>query len=260
MAVCILLLLVFSSIAIVNANKSFSRTSGFEYPSGTTIVPMGADQGSLREAYKSLFNKVYKGGNVEWSTATSSYVQTTDAYIVPKAYSLHPIDIAVLRSSITNDGQYVTWEDVYFESLFRTYLWGDYFDTVTEEEIRDGALDDYDLLIIPATIEIYDFVLNGGFLYAQGKSMYIAESAGLITDGTVLLDERVTADNNTASLNVLNEPLLNASDSDTVIAEYSSGLILSLCQGIHLRRQSTSQWSWMQFYLQWLRKGTSGVR
>ena len=52
---------------------------------------------------------------------------------------------------------------------------------------------------------IANFVRNGGTLIAQGDSCWLAEAAGLVPEGTVLGAQRVTAENNTAGLEIVDE-------------------------------------------------------
>ena len=43
------------------------------YPTGATLVPLGASQSQLRHAYQALFEAVYDGQPVAWTAAPSSY-------------------------------------------------------------------------------------------------------------------------------------------------------------------------------------------
>lgn len=130
-----------------------------------------------------------------------------------------------------------------------------YFDTLTETQIVDD-LADYDILILP-TIRvgyadevvaalgtaglsaIHDFVEAGGFLYAQSNAAYVVEQAGLVAAGTVDLSTRVTHPSNEGQLDlllpdhplalswlsqttyVLDEPLITATSSISVVAEFA---------------------------------------
>jgi len=130
-----------------------------------------------------------------------------------------------------------------------------YFDTLTETQIAT-ELSDYDVLILPTVRvgytdeviaalgtdglnSIHDFVEGGGFLYAQSNGATIAEQAGLVPAGTVDLATRVTDPDNKGQLDVLlpdhplafswlsdetyvlNEPLINATASLTVVATFA---------------------------------------
>ena len=130
-----------------------------------------------------------------------------------------------------------------------------YFDTLTETQIID-SLTDYDVLILPTIrmgyadevvdalgpdglTAIQDFVEGGGFLYAQSNAAYVVEEAGLVPPDTVDLATRVTDDDNRgqlavtepdhpltfswldASTYVLNEPLITATESLSVVATFA---------------------------------------
>ena len=222
--------------------------AAYPFPAGAPLVPMGTAQGApadpipLREAYKSLFQRVYDRGSVAWAASEFTAAGETYAagtliaplygyfttivpsqpYTVPRSLALHPVKIALFYSSVRDEyDQVVTWEEGDFEQLFRVYLWSEeYFDVITETQIASGALDDYDVLILPTirtgyTDEVLaalgdagqqairDFVMNGGFLYAQGESCYLAEAVGLLPPGTVDLDTRLTDEDNVGHLNVL---------------------------------------------------------
>jgi len=243
----------------------------FQYPAGSTIVPMGDAQVNPRNAYASMFWQIYHGGITEWTASPSEYdgvtyapgtfvsmkvlpgdytlMITSAALDVHSAYSLQPIKIAVFYSTAKDSrGQAVTWESVYFESMFKLYLGSGYFDAVNASLISDGSLRNYGMLILPTVTkgyvnsviaelgadgltELREFVQAGGTLYAQGDSTYIAEAAGLVSPGTVALDQRITAAMNTGGLSVrqpdsplayswnssemyvLDDPLLHPSDA-----------------------------------------------
>ena len=252
------------------------------YPPGATLVPLGTDQTRLRHAYQGLFAAVYAGQPVAWTAAPSAYggnpvppgtivglnglagdydtTPTDGTFTVVRAHSLRPARIAVFYSQVRDAaGQVVTWEEATFETLFRVYLWGDYFDTVSEADIISGTLGNYDILILPSiTIGYADdvaaalgpagraaiasWVSGGGTLYAQGDGCYLAEAAGLVPAGTVDLNDRLTDTapfDNVAHLNpldpldpltfswlapetyVLDDPVLTATAGLTVVATYT---------------------------------------
>jgi len=254
----------------------------FQYPAGSTIVPTGSLQINLRNAYQHMFWRIYQFSKTEWAASalvydgvtyppgtflsrevpfgnfTHTYAETS--FDVQSAYSLKGIGIALFHSVVKDSrGQAVTWESAYFESIFNSYLGGDYFDAISEAQISDGSVRNYGMLILPTVTKGYvnsviaelgtsgltklrEFVQAGGTLYAQGDSTYIAEAAGLVPPGTVVLDKRVTAVQNSGGLSVrqpdsplayswtssdmyvLDDPLLHASDARYVVAEYSSNL------------------------------------
>ena len=86
--------------------------------------------------------------------------------------------------------------------------------------------------------QLATFVSNGGFLYAQSDSAYVAEAAGVVPAGTVNLNSRVTKADNTGALTialpdhpltfswlsntmyVLNEPTFSATTGVSVVATY----------------------------------------
>lgn len=152
---------------------------------------------------------------------TEPGVGTGNVLGVSKSYSLQPIKIALFYSDLRDEyDQYITWEEGYFEQIFRMYLWGEYFDRVSEKDIREGRLANYDLVIFPSVKKGYvqdvvatlsttglanlkSFVANGGILYTQGECVYLAEKLGLVGSGTVDLQTRVTDGDNKGQLNVL---------------------------------------------------------
>ncbi|MCX7854872.1 MAG: hypothetical protein N2556_02650, partial [Anaerolineae bacterium] len=205
-------------------------------------------------------------------------VTAAGPFSLPRAFALHPRRVALFYPT-TRDayGQIVAWEEGDFEQLFRVYLWCElppasvgagtpplaggagggcpYFDTLTETQIV-ADLADYDVLILPALrvgyadevvaalgdpglAAIRDFVLSGGFLYAQAEATLIAEAAGLIPTGTVNPAIRVTDADNRGHLNVLlpdhplafswlsdstyvlNEPLITATPGLTIVATFA---------------------------------------
>lgn len=265
------------------AEKETPIANGYDFSPGATLIPMGAMQSNPREAYKFVFQRVFGLKEVQWTaeeliydgvtypagtfitkqsvSGAFTYVKTTSPLTATKAYSLNKAKIALFNSLVKDSkGQEVTWETIYFESLFKTYLWGNsYFTLLNEAKIITGSLDNYDLLIIPSISKGYiddvvsylgsdgldniaDFVQNGGMLYAQGDSTYVAEAAGLVGVGTSMTDTRVSAYMNEAALEfsesspltyslltdkmyVLQDPLLRSSDTDAIVASYSSSLL-----------------------------------
>jgi len=221
-----------------------STNTPFTYPAGSTVVSMPGTQSPLeiRQAYKYMFNRIYEQGDVEWAAGAFSvdgspmsagtflslsemegefnYTHAVNPFSITQAYSLHPVKIALFSANTTDIfGQIITWEEGYFERIFKTYLWGDYFDTVTESDISGGALSDYDVLILPAITSGYitalesalgptglnniaSFVNGGGTLYAQGDSCHVAQAASLVPSGTVNTATRISATGNTATTSV----------------------------------------------------------
>ncbi len=197
-------------------------------------------------------------------------VTASGPFSVPRSFALHPRRVALFYPTVRDEyGQIVAWEEGDFEQLFRVYLWCElppnsggpggvgcpYFDTLTETQIVSD-LADYDVLILPALrvgyadeviaalgtdglAAIRDFVLGGGFLYAQADGAAIAQAAGLVPPGTVDLSTRVTDPDNRGRLNVLlpdhpltfswlstttyvlNEPLITATEGLSVVATFA---------------------------------------
>lgn len=199
-------------------------------------------------------------------------VSATGPFSLPRAFALHPRRVALYYGTVRDEyGQLVTWEEGDFEQLFRVYLWCEetphglghqgnhegcpYFDTLTETQMV-ADLADYDVLILPALrvgyadavvaalgdaglAAIRDFVLGGGFLYAQSDAAAIVQAAGLVPTGTVDPTTRVTDPDNRGQLDVLlpdhplafswlstttyvlNEPLITATDGLTVVAAFA---------------------------------------
>ncbi|MFH1097405.1 MAG: hypothetical protein V1749_07900, partial [Candidatus Desantisbacteria bacterium] len=152
-------------------------------------------------------------------------------------YALKPIKIALFYSDVKDTyGQPITWEEGYFERLFRMYLWdAQEFTVISEAGIKAGALSNYDMVIFPAVKKEYmnaikgsltttgltnirTFVENGGFLYSQGESNYIAEMAGLVGTGTVDLNNRISISDSIGQLRVEDEgsPVVFARLSDNM--------------------------------------------
>ncbi len=248
----------------------------YSFPGDSTIILLGDGQdsaGKLRDAYKSLFAAVYGWDEVIWTAAwdsTSTYppgtiiaplgggdfYTTTGGIDVSRSLALQPVKIALFYSALRDEyDQVVTWEEGDFEQLFRVYLWGDYFTNVDEDDIANGRLDDYDVLILPTIRlgyaddvvarlganglnKVKAFVEGGGTVYAQGEALHIVQETGLVPTGTVNLSQRVTDLDNQGQLTinepdspltfswlanetyVLNEPLMTAMSSTVPIATY----------------------------------------
>lgn len=220
------------SFPLLMSSTLAQPAAGPMYPAGSALVPLGNSQSQLRFAYRDLFAAVYSGDSVAWTAVPATFasvnyapgalvsqsgfsaevdqVSTDGSLMVSRAHALRPARIAVLYSQVRDTAnQVVTWEEASFETLFRVYLWGDYFAPISETAIITGALDDYDILILPSiTIgyaddvaaalgsagraAIADWVAAGGTLYAQGDGCYLAEAAGLVPPGTVNLSDRLT--------------------------------------------------------------------
>jgi hypothetical protein len=277
--------MVFSGFLVPNvgmADKGIPDANAYDFPVGATLIPMGDQQADPREAYKFVFQRVYNSKEVQWIaedivyddvtypagtfltkasvSGSFTYVRTTTTLPVTKAYSLNKVKIALFSSTVKDSkGQAVTWEEIYFESLFKTYLWGNYFTSVNEAQIAAGTLSNYDILILPSVSKGYvdsvvaalgtdglsnlaTFVDEGGMIYAQGDTTYLAEAAGLVEVGTVQPDTKVMAYNNEATMDIsgsspltysllsdkmyiLQDPLFQSSSSDPVVAKFSSDLM-----------------------------------
>ncbi len=248
------------------------------FPPGTRLTPMGAGQTDAtqrREAYRALFQAIYEREDLAWMATplqgTLSFpagsvlgdlsgpfttYNLAGGATISRAFALHPIRIALFDSGLRDEfDQTVVWERGDFEQLFRVYLWSNRFTVVTETAILNGALTNYDLLIIPAfrlgwaeevAASLGDdglealrrFVEQGGWLYAQSDGAWLAQAAGLVPTGTVDLTSRVTDLDNRAALAldlpdhpltfswlelttyVLNEPRLSATAGVSVVAHY----------------------------------------
>ena len=186
-----------------------------------------------------------------------TYTNITSSIEITRAFSLQPIRIGVFYSSVRDEfDQVVTWEEGDWEQLFRVYLWGEtYFETLTETQVIAGDLANYDLFILPSIRIGYaddvadalgtqglaamrEWVEAGGILYSQSEATYLVERAGLVPEGTVDPDTRVTDADNVADLAliapghpltfswldntayVLNEPLITATTGISVVARY----------------------------------------
>ncbi len=194
-------------------------------------------------------------------------VTASGAFSVPRAFALHPRRVALYYGTVRDEyGQSIVWEEGDWEQLFRVYLWCEwsphtdpdgcpYFDVLTETQIVSD-LGTYDILILPALrvgyadeviaalgdeglAAIRDFVLGGGFLYAQADAAAIVQAAGLLPPGTVDVDTRVTDPDNVGQLDillpdhplafswlstttyVLNEPLITATAGISVVATFA---------------------------------------
>lgn len=152
--------------------------SSDDYPEGTYVAP-----------------------DANW---TGSMTVQTGAYQAYEAYALRSIKVAVFRSSLKDNlGQDVAWENAYVEDILQNGLRNSLRHAVlTETQIANGALNSYNLLIMPAfragsennvldqlgqagMAGLKTFVQNGGTVYAQGISAYLLEAAGVVPDGTV---------------------------------------------------------------------------
>jgi len=190
-------------------------------------------------------------------------VSASSPFSVPRSLALHPRNIALFYGTARDEyDQLLVWEEGDFEQLFRVYLWCEetaggcaYFDTLTETQVVDD-LSGYDVLILPSirvgyTDEVIaalgtegldsirDFVRDGGFLYAQSNAASIVEAAGLVPNGTVDVDTRVTDPDNAGQLDillpdhplafswltndtyVLNEPLITQTSGISVVAAFA---------------------------------------
>jgi hypothetical protein len=271
---------------------------GPEFPPGTTLVPLGAAQPELRHAYQSIFQEIYGRGPVAWTAAESSYqgeiyapgtiaafngidgdfdkAGTDGSFTTPRAHLLRPVRIALFYSQVRDAaGQVVTWEEAAFESLFRVYLWGEYFQTINEADIQAGKLQEFDVLILPSitlgyaqgveaalsptgTQAIHDWVMAGGTLFAQGEACFLVQAAGLVPSTTVDLNQRLVGDpasDNLAELVIsdttseltfswvhsstylLDDPLLTASQEISTVAVYSGTNFPGSPAILHARRQ-----------------------
>jgi hypothetical protein len=260
------------------------QNGSFLYPRGSSIIPMGNAQNEIQQRmlYKQLYQRIYHSSDVEVimddfyydgvkypaGTLASmngfggdfNYTIAKTPFNVTKGYSLHPRKIAIFKSDVRDGyGQNVTWEEGYFERIFRVYLWGDYFDRINETGIRNDDLTNYDIFIIPSITKGYEklvektlgskglnklrkFVRKGNFLYAQGSGCYLAEAARLVPNGTVNLDTRIDSKSNHADMvavnssypmahswlsnriYVIDDPVLNATDPNAVVAKYTGNL------------------------------------
>jgi hypothetical protein len=265
------------------AENETPNANGYDFSPGATLIPMGDQQSNPREAYKFVFQRVFSLNEVQWTAedivhegvtypagtfvtkagvnGPFTHVKTTTPVTVTKAFSLNKVKIALFSSLVQDSkGQSVTWETIYFESLFKTYLWGNsYFTEINEATMITGSLSDYDMLILPSISKGYvnsvvsalgtdglanlaSFVNDGGMVYAQGDSSYLAEAAGLVGFGTTSISKRVSAINNEAALvfsgsspltfsllsdkmYILQDPLFRSSDTDAIVATYSSSLM-----------------------------------
>jgi len=208
---------------------------GNSYDRGTVLAPISGD----------------------FTTATAAA-----PFDVGRSFALRPAKIALFYSTLRDEyDQVITWEEGDFEQLFRVYLWDEsLFTTVSESDIISGVLtsEGYDLLLLPTVrtgwaddvaaelgttglTAIHEWVEAGGFLYAQGESNYLAQAAGLVPEGTVDVETRVTDADNTAAVTlddpaspltfswlddnvyVLNEPLLAALTDTVTIASFAVG-------------------------------------
>ncbi len=255
--------------------------ANFTYPKYSGILPLGNAQNTnqLRNAYKSITNRgggiqlamapftvdniTYPAGTILSLGGISGNFNSTyskSSFNITKAYALHSRRIVVFKSELQDAyGQNLTWEEGYFERIFRVYLWGNNFDTINETGIRDGDLMDYDFFIVPSVIKGYEktmtkkigpkgfsrlrnFIKNGNFMYAQGGSCFLAQEAKLIPKKTVWLDQRLKANNSHADMTIVNsssimshnwrsnqmyvidDPVFNNTESSAVVAKYTGNL------------------------------------
>ena len=183
-----------------------------------SFIPLDASQSNHRQAYEHVFQAIEQGkyprllqqtivlsgttysqgsiivdgavnGNFSYQVIPATFISQMDV--------LYPRKIALFESS-SPEGR-ATWSALDFYHISNDYLRLSPFTTVDEADIASG-LTDYDLLILPAGLTdqvltllteadalsgLADFVQGGGWLYAQGDAVHVAELAGLLPTNTV---------------------------------------------------------------------------
>ena len=158
---------------------------------GNFIVPV-----PLPEAYASVTHSTY--GTYDWKASDHRSVQ----------FNAQTDRIAVFRSSLKANDNTITWEAVYFNNLFETYLFPDAVQVVDEQKLMEqGLSDSIKILIIPSCNfkgddgkyyidqiiagfpslkeKIDPFLAKGGMIYAEGNGAYLLQKLGYFTASAV---------------------------------------------------------------------------
>ncbi len=144
---------------------------------------------------------IYAAPDGDWSAPG---LVVNGAYTATQSFALRSVPVALFRTGVQDSlGQDVAWENAYFEDTLQNTLQDTLHHTVlTETQVISGALDGFDLLILPAFNASYipqvvdtlgpvglaalkQFVEQGGTVYAQGVGAYLLEAAGALPAGTV---------------------------------------------------------------------------
>jgi len=134
-------------------------------------------------------------------------------------FQKQPEKVAIFRSAFLADSTTLSWQALQFIKLFESYLPGDVFYVVNEEELARSGLDPHtDLLIIPAfTVKgedytyyidsimtlgysfkpsMDDFLSRGGMIYTEGNGACFLEKTGYLDEGTIDYNRSVSPENN----------------------------------------------------------------
>lgn len=173
-------------------------------------------------SYSSVTNTPYQ--QLNW--------QIDDYYSVQ--FKRHYRRVAIFRSSIKKNNNPVSWESIYFQNIFESYLYGDINYFVDEQDINNNYFHpETKLLIIPSfTVEGMDnkfyidsvftitpnmkaridtFLAHGGMIYAEGNAAYFIEKLGYLVPGAVDFNNSIQSNPSTNLLEVnftsFNNPL-----------------------------------------------------
>ncbi len=142
--------------------------------------------------------------------------------------------IAIFRSKIKKNNNTVSWEAIYFKTLFDTYLFDNTYCYVDEDDILKGISGSTHLLIIPAFTlngmdntyyidkiftdnpglkeKINDFLARGGTIYTEGNAAYLAYKLGYLQNCAANFNNMAEGDPETGMMEV------NFNQSDNPIA------------------------------------------
>ena len=123
-------------------------------------------------------------------------------------YQKEPRKIAIFKSKNSVEGNSLSWESLQFIRLFESYLGGNSFYVISEEDIVQKGIDPAtEFLIFPAfaakddnhkfyidsiftsnpnlTMRINEYIQKGGNIYCEGNAVNIMEHLGLLAKGSI---------------------------------------------------------------------------
>ncbi|MDQ1264994.1 MAG: hypothetical protein QG635_144, partial [Bacteroidota bacterium] len=133
--------------------------------------------------------------------------------------------IAIFRSGITRENKSVSWEALYFKSMFDSYLFDNIYYYIDEQRLASSAISgNTQLIIIPAftlngrnnkyyidsifravpniKARFDEFLARGGTIYTEGNAVYFIEILGYLAPNAVNFDDYIDPDPNTSLIDV----------------------------------------------------------
>lgn len=168
----------------------------------------------MPQKYETLASSTYQ--DYEWKNINHLSVQ----------FKREPNTIAIFKSNMKVDDHSASWEATYFKDLFETYLFGDIYTYINENDLLESEISDStQLLIIPSfsvkdddpafyfdqlfdaaphlKTRLNNFLSGGGQIYTEGNGFYFLVKLGIIPSGTVDFSHSIDlAGNELLSLNV----------------------------------------------------------